>query len=62
MQTLLGLLTAVAGVALVVAPWTLARAPGHLGTLALESAGTAVALLGLALSHRVFSPPRDPHR
>ncbi|HET7341417.1 MAG TPA: hypothetical protein VFL90_08145 [Methylomirabilota bacterium] len=62
MQTLLGLLTVLAGVALVVAPWAVSRAPGLAGTLTLETLGAVVALLGLALSHRVFSTPREPRR
>jgi len=64
MQTALGVFTALAGVTLVVAPWVLALVPGGPVTIALEAIGAAVALLGLALSHRVFQGrrARDPRR
>ncbi|TMQ20717.1 MAG: hypothetical protein E6K82_17065 [Candidatus Rokuibacteriota bacterium] len=64
MQTALGVFIALAGVAIVVAPWALALVPAGPVTVALETMGVAVALLGLALSHRVFPGrrTRQSHR
>jgi hypothetical protein len=59
MQTALGVFTALAGVAIVVAPWALALVPAGPVTVALETIGVTVALLGLALSHRVFHDRRS---
>jgi hypothetical protein len=59
MQTILGLLTALIGIAIVVTPWAPARAAGGPLTVVLEAIGAAVALVGLALSHRMFRIPRS---
>jgi len=63
-QTAVGVVAAFVGVVIVAAPWTLAVAPGGAMTVVLETIGAVIALLGLALSHRVFprTRARDPRR
>jgi drug/metabolite transporter (DMT)-like permease len=61
METVLGLVVAVVGVAIVVTPWAVARPPDGRVTTVLEALGAAVSLLGLALSHRLL-PLRRPRR